>query len=542
MFGISKKMNLAVKFQTPILATVLLVMAIGAVFIYQEIRDSARQQARIALDALKTEQLSSEQALISALTSKADIIGRFMAKTAPDLILGYDHIGLMSFQDEAAHDLDVAYATFLNQDGTAMTPYQRPDQDAVIEKRYPIVYDGDNLGEILIGMSKASVNAGIAASDGRIATASEAVNDATTATLSRATAIMIVYSIGVLISITLIIYVMFRTLVVTPLRETSQLIIGLSDGNGDLTVQLPVSHDDEIGELRIAVNAFIEQLRSMITTIVGDVSQVANVADQLCVLSREISQDAYAQRTETTLVATAMNEMSATVQEVARNTAQSAQASEQGQQQSRAGQEVVTQTTGSIHRLVGELEQTGQIIAQLEQDGEQIGAILDVINGIAEQTNLLALNAAIEAARAGEQGRGFAVVADEVRTLASRTRESTSEIVDMISRVQNGTRDAVVSMKQGEAAASRSVEQVEEAGHSLACLSQVIATITDMSTQIASAAEEQSSAADEINKNIDAINSISEKSADGAEQMASSSEALAALANRTRGLVSRFRV
>jgi len=248
------------------------------------------------------------------------------------------------------------------------------------------------------------------------------------------------------------------------------------------------------------------------------------------------------QRGEIDQVATAMNEMSATVQEVARNAEQAAHAAQNADQCAKSGALVATEAMGGIDALVSEVERSAGAIHELEAESENIGMVLDVIKGIAEQTNLLALNAAIEAARAGEQGRGFAVVADEVRTLASRTQKSTQEIHHMIERLQAGASNAVRVMEAARGKGKLGVEQVERAAESLAEIAGAVATINDMNTQIASAAEEQSAVAEEINRNVVNISHGSVQSARGTEQAALASGELARLATDLHQLVAQFKV
>ncbi|MES9848328.1 MAG: methyl-accepting chemotaxis protein, partial [Candidatus Thiodiazotropha sp.] len=232
------------------------------------------------------------------------------------------------------------------------------------------------------------------------------------------------------------------------------------------------------------------------------------------------------QHEQTTQVATAMTEMSATVHEVAQNTTQTAEAARQADQQANSGRDVVNAVTSSIDSLASEVGRAVETVQHVEQDSERIGSVLDVIRGIADQTNLLALNAAIEAARAGEQGRGFAVVADEVRTLAKRTQDSTEEIQEMIESLQTGVRETVTVMETSQQQAAESVDQAGRAHEALEEITRVVDTISQMSSQIATAAEEQSAVAEDINRNIVDITHVAEATSQDSAKSYDASEAM----------------
>ncbi|MGV8842447.1 MAG: methyl-accepting chemotaxis protein [Pseudomonas sp.] len=242
------------------------------------------------------------------------------------------------------------------------------------------------------------------------------------------------------------------------------------------------------------------------------------------------------------MVASAMNEMSATVQEVARHASQTATASSGADEESRAGVKVATEALDGIEVLISDIENAAKVILQVQSDSASIGMVLDVIKGIAEQTNLLALNAAIEAARAGEQGRGFAVVADEVRTLASRTQKSTEEIQSMIQQLQGGARNAVQAMETAQKRAHAGSECVAKAAQSLSVIANEVGTINDMNTQIATASEEQSAVAEEINRNITTISLIADTTSTDAKQNSQISEDLVRLAGELNRLVGQFKL
>ncbi|WP_038050767.1 methyl-accepting chemotaxis protein [Thioalkalivibrio sp. ALJ1] len=330
--------------------------------------------------------------------------------------------------------------------------------------------------------------------------------------------------------------------IVHPLCQTVVRLNDIASGEGDLTRKPEVSGKNELGDLSIAFNHFVEKIRVLIQQVAAGSDQVAAAATELSATSEETNEQVRRQKAETDQVATAMNEMTATVQEVARNASDAAAAARSTDQDATAGQQVVQKTVSTINGLSTQVESAADVVSRLSQDAEQINKVLEVIGDIADQTNLLALNAAIEAARAGEQGRGFAVVADEVRTLASRTQDSTHEIQQMIERVQNGTREAVQAMEDGRVKAHASVEQVNLAGESLIAITQSVTRISDMNTQIASAAEEQSTVAEEINRNVANITEVLDQTAAGSEQIRNASEELSKLASQQQQRVGQFKV
>ncbi|WPL19880.1 Putative methyl-accepting chemotaxis protein YoaH [Thiorhodovibrio winogradskyi] len=327
-----------------------------------------------------------------------------------------------------------------------------------------------------------------------------------------------------------------------PLRATLGRLHEIAAGDGDLTQRLDADGHNELADLAQAFNAFVDKVQTLVRDIAGASAQLASAAEELSLTSGETSRHVGRQQHEIDQVATAINQMTATVEEVARHAAEAARATQETDRETHAGTEVVGKTIKAIEAVAHEVESAGDIISRLSADSVEIGAVLDVIRGIAEQTNLLALNAAIEAARAGEQGRGFAVVADEVRTLASRTQVSTQDIQEKIQRVQTGSNNAVAAMEQGQAKASEAVAQARQGGESLQTINSAVSSITDMNHQIASAAEEQSAVAEEINRNIHVISEAVDQSASGANQISAASGELAQLAARLQSLVGQFRV
>ena len=351
--------------------------------------------------------------------------------------------------------------------------------------------------------------------------------------------VLIGMGIGILIG--LVIAFFMSRMITLPINEVVNAFDDLAQGEGDLTRRLDADGKSEMAQLSLGFNRFADKVHHLVSQVASEVQSLTDVVQNISMIVDKTQQGSMTQKEKTSQVATAITEMTATVQDVANNADLASQSAQQADNNARSGQTIVSQTIESINQLDSEIESGAKVINKLEQDAESIGSVLDVIRGIAEQTNLLALNAAIEAARAGEQGRGFAVVADEVRTLASRTQESTKEIQTMIDSLQSQARAAVQSISQGQEKAKTNVENASNAGEALNAITHSVETISSMNIQIASAAQEQSVVAEDINKNVVYINEVANDNAEASERLAISSDDLARLTDELRGLVSQFK-
>ncbi|KPW82321.1 Methyl-accepting chemotaxis protein [Pseudomonas congelans] len=328
--------------------------------------------------------------------------------------------------------------------------------------------------------------------------------------------------------------------ITTPLQETLEVVERVA--SGDLSRNLNVDRKDELGKLQATIQRMTVSLRELVGGIRDGVTQIASAAEELSAVTEQTSAGVNSQKVETDQVATAMHEMTATVQEVARNAEEASEAAVTADRQARDGERVVNEAISQIERLASAVSNSSEAMGALKQESDKIGSVLDVIKSVAEQTNLLALNAAIEAARAGEAGRGFAVVADEVRSLAQRTQKSTEEIEALIVRLQSGTQQATTVMDSSRELSTSSVELTRRAGGSLENITKTVSAIQAMNQQIAAAAEEQSATAEEINRSIINVRDVSEQTSAASEETAASSVELARLGNHLQVLVSRFTV
>ncbi len=350
--------------------------------------------------------------------------------------------------------------------------------------------------------------------------------------------IAVVTLVALLIATTLA-WVLTRS-ITGPINQT----VGIANkvASGDLTVNVRSQRGDEFGQLLAAFGTMITNLRELIREIETGASSIASSSEELSTVTNQTSKGVADQQSQTDQVATAMNEMVSTVNEVAQSAEAAFEAANQASEKSGHGEKAVRETLDLVADLNQQSSNVMELLNGLQTETNNIGTVLDVIKSVAEQTNLLALNAAIEAARAGEQGRGFAVVADEVRSLAQRTQSSAAEIETLITNLVNSAETSVASMETGTKLAEQTLERAQLAGTAIQEMSEGVEEIRRHNSQIATAAEEQSSVAEEINQNVTLIRDVGDQSAASTEQVSAASEELARLAEGLNTQVARFKV
>ena len=408
----------------------------------------------------------------------------------------------------------------LNEDGKIVSSESVPD-DGPYRREKELVHDGEkDVGQLVVMADPSNIN--------------EMQRDSLIRTIIQ-TILLVAIIVAVIAFLT-------QRLVTGPVRRVQRALGDISRGEGDLTQRLDVSRGDEIGAVAEAFNGFVSKIQELVREVVGTADKVNESTESLQALSARTASGVNNQRAETDQVAAAMNEMGSTAHGVAESANNAAEATQKADDEGRHASEVVQDATEAIRTLAQEIESGANVINELDEAVGNITSMVDDISGIAEQTNLLALNAAIEAARAGEQGRGFAVVADEVRNLASRTQTSTGEINEKIQNLQQGAQRAVAVMQESKNRGESTVEKASEAERSLGQVREAVSTINEMNVQIASAAEEQTTTVEEINQSLQRIVEVAEAAAQDTQSTEAASEELTALAAQLRQLVGHFRV
>ena len=356
-------------------------------------------------------------------------------------------------------------------------------------------------------------------------------------------AMLLIGTVGAsLIALVIFLSLYISAKITRPLCDTALALDDISQGEGDLTRRLKIYAEDEVGQVSKGFNLFVDKMQQSVLEVKNGITDLSSSSHQMETVVISTNGNVENQRQETIQAATAVHEMAAATQEIATNAANAASSAQEADTEAMTGQRIVEETIAAISALSDNIDGASEVVNQLSTDADEIGNVLNVIKAIADQTNLLALNAAIEAARAGEQGRGFAVVADEVRALASRTQQSTEEIQQMIERLQQGASEAVNVMGTSRKQSQDTVTMAATASDSLRTITSSVSTITDMNTQIATAAEEQTTVADEISKNVQQIADIAENSSERAGELANTTNELIQLEQRLSKIVAQFKV
>ncbi|HLT14347.1 MAG TPA: methyl-accepting chemotaxis protein [Marinobacter sp.] len=357
---------------------------------------------------------------------------------------------------------------------------------------------------------------------------------------SSSATILAITVIAIILSIVL--FIIFLKLIIQSIAALREQLDNIAQGEGDLTKRVPVTVNDDLGQLATSFNHVLENLQGMIGSIQGLSRDLGQGASELASAANDNNEGVTRQTDSISMVATAINEMQSAIEEVAGNASRAAEITREAETKGHNGAQIIRNSSRQVHRLAAQISKAVEVIRKLSSDSDNITSVLDVIRGIAEQTNLLALNAAIEAARAGEQGRGFAVVADEVRTLAQRTQQSTEDIQTMISSLQTGVSDVVNVMETGSKEATETEKLATEAEQELQAILEAISNINDVNTSVASATEQQTQVIDEINRSITDINDLAAASAERSRAIDGISKSLESYATELEKQTGRFRV
>jgi methyl-accepting chemotaxis protein len=466
---------------------------------------------------------SSEEAIKETIDSKGNAVVDFISRFSGDYFAIFDFSDFDNFVKAISTDPDVDFFVIYNAEGEPLTSNMRPPEDTsslLVYERAITDELGNIQGRLKIGYSR---------------------NTLVRSVRQNAWIIGVNLLLAILI-LALGITFLTRTVIVKRVDRTVEMLKDIASNEGDLTRRLAEDSDDELGRLATWFNTFVNNIQKIISAVQDSVERISTSSHQLAVTADKLTTGSKDQEFQTEQVASAMTEMSQTIEDVARNANDAFSASREALDMAGQGREVVENTVQGMMRIAGTVKDASGTIGELGKSSTEIGNIIQVIDEISDQTNLLALNAAIEAARAGEAGRGFAVVADEVRKLAERTGKATKEIADMIEKIQNDTNKSVSSMDTGSAEVEAGMKLGGEAKTSLDQIVSSSHKSEDMVQRISAASEEQSVAAEQVSKNMDSILVIARKSTESTFQIKSTSEELENLSKELKKMIGLFKV
>ena len=538
MWGLVKNLSISVKISLVLIVVILLIVLIDMFLVVRNENDLAlqliEQQTKDTADSyfdgvntmMLTGMMSNKEILRQKVLSRPGIIEARIIRNDPVKKL----YGPGTPENQLKDGLDRQALA-----GKDVIKLFDTEQGRVLTVINPLVASEDYRGTNCLGCHQ--VESGAILGAVRISYSLQAIDNEVKTHLLNLTAIYL----GLFLIGGWVIFWILGRVVIRPLRSLQQAVHEIEQ-NADLAMRVEVKGKDEIGALGRVFNDMLVKFQHIIQEVYEGTKHLSEATDKISTVSGQSEQGVIQQQKEIEQAATAMTELTSTAHEVAKNTTQTAEATQNANTEASKGNQLATQALDCMDGLRAEVENAAEVIQVLVARSDDISKVLDVIKAIAEQTNLLALNAAIEAARAGEQGRGFAVVADEVRTLAMRTHESTNEIREMIEHLHVGVKNAVDVMEKAQQQAEEGKSDVAKVNESLTQIVAAISQVNDMNTQIATATEEQSAVVEEVNRNIISINQVADQSSDGAQQVSNASKELCELSRFLRELVGRFKV